>query len=726
MPAKTNKSKDEPNPIRLEVRLVWAGIEEIGEEVDPARGGGPPVDAIAVGHYLGVGKPQYAEYAIDKAISNALLNHRQAKDGAAEREYLLTLYSERGIIRGQLGQPFFLNDPRATDGRLIVVAGMGWPGRFGAPELTVLARELCWSLGRLKKRHLATVLIGSGHGNISVEDAIEAWMRGARRALAGSAHDEQWCIRRITFVEADPGKVEGIQKAIMNAQKAERAAVRNYPKEQRLDIDYEEFDVRTLVNRRRQTLAQAITALERRRKQREDKRESQAPTRITLSLRGGKYRFGAITEDAAVPEREIPLDPALVKEANDRLVMRDNPLETLEKQLEFQLNWGRYMENLLIPDELRDSFKTDAPIVMILDATTARIHWEMLALPDPFQWVGDSSELASGDSEEESDQNIASVDAFLSISRGFTRQLRTAFAMPPQPPSPPRRVLRVLVVADPAENDPLPGAQEEGRAVAELFRAFEGAYGSNEYKVEVRTLLGPAEATRNNVLFHLTRPGHYDILHFAGHCVYDKKDPSSSGWIFNKGQRLSANELSRVDRIPRFVFSNACESGITPDRAEKRTAALAPSFAEAFFARGVANFVCAAWPVQDQAALGFALEFYKSLLGLEGEGGHYKPDGDGPGFMYEAMKKARKSIAKLDFGVNTWGAYQHYGNPYMQFFDPARLTASIGDHAELAAQGGQAKSKRDERRPALRHPKSRAVAKRPHGKKKAASGRRQK
>ena len=63
----------------------------------------------------------------------------------------------------------FLDDPRTRDDkdsagldRLIAIAGMGYAGRFGTPELTVLARELCWSLGRLGKRHLATVLIGSG------------------------------------------------------------------------------------------------------------------------------------------------------------------------------------------------------------------------------------------------------------------------------------------------------------------------------------------------------------------------------------------------------------------------------------------------------------------------------------------------------------------------------------------------------------------------------------
>ena len=727
---KTKQPKPAPKPIRLEVGLVWAGIEEIGVEVNPARRGEFPVDAIAVGHYVGMVKLQNAEYALDKAISQALFKRHYANDEAAEREYLLSLYSERGIIRGELGQPFFLNDPRATDGRLIAVAGMGVPGRFGAPELTVLARELCWSLGRLKKRHLATVLIGSGQGNLSVEDAVAAWLRGARYALTGSADDEQWRLRHLTFVEMDPSKIETIQKAIKAAQEAERATVQNHSFDQRLEIVYRELDPGTLINRQKQRLAQAIAAQkrsERRQKEEEDKQESRVPTRITLALEGRKYRFGAITEEASVPEREIPLDPVLVMEANDRLVTEANDRALVEEQLEFQFDWGRYLENLLIPDDLRDSFKTNAPVVMMLDATTARIHWEMLALPDPLQRVGALSESAASADEEPLDQSIDSLDArvnaFLSTSRGFTRQLRTAFAPPPEPPPPPRRVLRVLVVADPAEDAPLPGAEEEGRAVAELFNAFDQAYRSAEYNIEVTTLFGPAEATRNDVLFHLTRRVPYDILHFAGHCVYDKDDPSSSGWIFTGGQRLSANELNRIDRIPKFVFSNACESGITPDRAEARSAALAPSFAETFFARGVANFVCSAWPVNDRAARDFALRLYSGLLGLkqEQEGGPYRRDDHGPRPMHVAMREARLFIAGTRYGVKTWGAYQHYGNPYLEFFDPARLPVSNRDRARPTEQDSQ--SKREKRRPVLQPPKSRAATKSKRVKKKSSPGR---
>jgi CHAT domain-containing protein len=94
---------------------------------------------------------------------------------------------------------------------------------------------------------------------------------------------------------------------------------------------------------------------------------------------------------------------------------------------------------------------------------------------------------------------------------------------------------------------------------------------------------------------------------------------------------------------------------------------LAPTFAEAFFERGVANFVCTAWPVGDAAALKFAEVFYSNLLGLNGEA---QP-------IYVAMREARRAIQRFgDDGwsgdYRTWGAYQHYGNPNLRFFRKER------------------------------------------------------
>jgi pimeloyl-ACP methyl ester carboxylesterase len=668
-------------PVPIEVRLQWAYIEDVGAG-DAGAGKRSrrdlPVDAIAVGHYQGVGRPLMAELALDQSISFELLNKKYpSADQIPDAERLLTLYADRGIIRGGLGQPFFINDPRSKNSRVIALAGMGEPGRFGAPELVVLSRELCWSLGRMKKRHLATVLIGGGQGNLDARDAVAAWLRGVRAALTGSAHDTEFHLQRITFVENNAWKIQDIQEAIQAFAKEEES---NQEKQQ-LQIKYEALDLETLKNKKGQTLKEESEEAEqkefldfqRRRRQkgggRDYKRDSLIPSRMTLSLEGKKYRYGAITEIASVPERDIPLEPSLVMEANDNLPTLSSPAE--------QLEWGRYMENLLLPDDLRSVFSTNAPVVMTLDSTTARIHWEMIAQPDL------SGRTDRNDTTGTPPTPSECFDSFLGTSRGFTRQLRAAFAPPPEPPPPPRRVLRVLVVADPWAERPLPGAQQEGEDVANLFKAFNTVWSKSQHQVEVVSLIGPEAATRNAVLFHLTCRGPYDILHYAGHCMYDKAEPSSSGWLFTGGKVLSANELNRIDRIPKFVFSNACESGITNDRnwasLAGRTSELAPSFAESFFARGVSNFVCTAWYVNDAAAREFALKLYAGLLGITtappvGQEPARYDQPQPPLKMHVAMRAARLEIARLPYGAMTWGAYQHYGNPYLQFFDTESLT----------------------------------------------------
>lgn len=667
---------DEPNGAgeeiesgRIEIGIFYGGIEKVhAQTLRGARG--YPVDAIAVGHYIGV-QPQAAEKAIDVAISRALLGREEDDQSPiAESDLLLTQYTERGIIHGKLGEPFFMPDPRRTGARprrerLIVLAGMNEPGRFGVPELTVLARELCWSLGRADRRHLATLLIGTGNGNLSVQEAVSGWFDGIRRAVTGSEFDAGRRLRRVTFVEIDPRKIRTLQKLINDeARKQEKLG---------LKVDFVGYADEELDALREQELEWDRKDWERRH---DDTRrgDDRAPTRVTLALDAARkiYRFGAITSDASVPEREIPIDPAVVMQANDELAA--------ERGTKLQLERGRFLEGLLMPDDLRREIYNDAPLVMILDSTTARIHWEMVA----------QTSLAGGSAND---------GDFFGTSRGFTRQFRTTFAPPPEPPPPPRRVMRVLVVADPAEDAHLPGAQEEGVAVADLFESYNTVFRerAGETRVEVKRLFGPIEATRTNVLRELM-VRQYDVLHFAGHCVYEwDGDPALSGWIFNAERReiLSARELNRIDRVPKFVFSNACESGITPDRSGDRNVNLAPSFAEAFFARGVGNFVCTAWPVDDVAAREFAMTLYAGLLGFDDEsvaepGQRATASAGGPKRMHEAMRDARRAIARTSNGRTTWGAYQHYGNPYFQFFYAQRQDERPGSSSASGAERGGA------------------------------------
>ncbi len=605
-------------PPKIEISLLRADLASLPS---PPRGV-PPVDALAVGHYLGVA-PQNAELALDRAISGW-------KPGDSPDKLLVTSLHRRGVIGAQLGQQFIVPDP-FHPGRLAVLSGMGAPGTFRGPELTVLARELVWSLGRMQRRHIGCVLIGSGAGNLAIPLAVRAWLRGVRRALFEAQAAGAPRILRLTFIERSPASFLRMHRAI----EAETARFLNDPEP--MQIAYQPPDAKELAAAKAAADKRAVE-LARASAQREISDEAQPllsdpePIRFTVGLAHGVYEFSVLSSEASIPQRNTTVDPLLIAEINTQLVIPS----TFARQRDL----GHLLGRMLIPADLQgEVVRRGVPTVLAVDATTARIHFEMVALSGAAGQVG------------------FDADAFVGPAASLTRQLRTAFAPLPEPPIVAGRALRVLVIADPCEEEPLPGAQEEGEAVARLFEQVSET-GAN---VEVKRLFA-SDATRVAVLDCLVNQ-RFDLVHYAGHCFFNENDPARSGWLFSRSQALSAYELGRIDRVPRFVFSNACESGITPDRADQRSASLAPSFAESFFARGVGNFICTAWPVDDQAAVAFATRVYRGLLGLLSTG---------PEPLHEAIRTARIEIAALGGGgLRTWGAYQHYGDPHFRISLPA-------------------------------------------------------
>lgn len=668
----------------IEIGLIHGNIHDIDARL--SDGAGPKVlavDALAVGLYVGE-KPSGLTLELDRSISRAFLERkdRQTREEAElpDRDLILTQLALRGVIRGELGQPFFLTDPRVHDGadplpgRLIAVVGMGVAGRFGVPELTVLARELCWAVGRLGKKHLAVASLGTKDNNLTPAEAISGWIHGIRAALAGAEINGELCLKRLTLVIDEAAKIEPLQQAIL----VERGRAGAGPggraeAEPKFEIHYTPYERAEIARFRKLAVDEEIERI-RAGRTAEAQRE---PTRVTLSLSGSTYRYGAITTGASISEREITLPTKLVDEVCTEL--------SAERSLRLQLERGQFLGQLILPEDLRPLLASGAPLVMMLDSATARIPWEMVALPEP------PGRLAEAPSETTATEPEW---FFLGSSRGFTRQLRTTFAPPPEPPPPPYRRLRVLVVADPARDAHLPGAELEGTEIADLCDRFNTVYEHTPNRLEVVRMFGPAEAKLTNVLREIMRRP-YDVMHFAGHCVYDKENPAASGWIFSDGGRLTAGELRRIDRVPRFIFSNACESGVTPDRTDKRAMDLPPTFAESFFARGVANLVCTAWPVDDAAARQFALALYAALLGMV-DYAPKPPDERAPGrpgslplpsvertgevpnpmAMYEAMRYARMAIVNAPTAARTWGAYQHYGDPFFRLLDTRALAGA--------------------------------------------------
>lgn len=629
-----------PNDARSAVKLLSRpprlalGVR-CGDITAPAlrRGRADRADVIALGIYDGgpLG-PVFRE--LDQRVSRALAGST-TRDARAGDGVLTELVSRR-VIGGRLGQLFLFDDPRrgagTTTHTTLAFVGRGQPGRAGASEVTVLARELCWSLGRLGKHRLATRLIGAGRTGLTIEEAVDAWVDGAKHALTGNLANT---LEQITFVEQDPERAREIDRVL-------KSCCERFDKS-RLRLTH----VTLAEAPRRRATSVGI-----------DTQEHREPARVNVTLRGDRLRFAALTEAASIPEVEVAVDRRLIERANEELASASDAEQRAER--------GRFLGQFLVPREFLNEMFRHEPLVLMLDAAAARIHWELVASPS--------------ESAPEGKRFLGQL--------GLSRQLCTTFApLPsPSPPSPWR--MRVVIVADPAADAQLAGALEEGARVAGLFDRFNVLYGHTQNRVEVVRMFGPRDASRTAVLRQLTQQT-CDLLHFAGHCRYDEANPDASGWLFSGGEVLSARELRRIERVPRFVFSNACQTGVTPDRAAPGGEGLAPTFAESFFERGVSNFVCTAWPVGDVAAQEFAATLYGALLGVDPQSHarvKRRATRDEPGTargparrtrlgtsspfatMSAAMIAARRAISNGEDGDRSWGAWQHYGNPSFRLF----------------------------------------------------------
>lgn len=150
----------------------------------------------------------------------------------------------------------------------------------------------------------------------------------------------------------------------------------------------------------------------------------------------------------------------------------------------------------------------------------------------------------------------------------------------------------------------------------------------------------------------------YDIVHFAGHCEYNLKDPMDSGWVLRDG-RLTCREIlsmAQTAPLPNIVFSNACQSAdVAKDLIESEEKIY--GLANAFLLSGVRHYIGTFWKIPDEASLTFAEEFYLRLIAGHSVG--------------EAIRQARSELIKK-YGIDSiiWASYLVYGDPTLTLFRP--------------------------------------------------------
>ena len=550
--------------------------------------------AVVVGHYRGL-EPVNAIGAIDERL-----------DG------WIGLAVKRGMIGGLHGELFYVPTRGRIAAEAVLIAGMGTPGAFNEDRLRSLMANVALGTGALGMKRVATLLIGAGEGSLEPDRALRALIGGVADAIASVPEKsrEGAVLQEVVVVEHNAERIEQLAGDLQQLKEDAGLGARLT-----LKLPTAAEIARA---RRRRKGARGRTAAGR----------AAAPRQlneIRLTLEspqeggGGRFRFSAITRSAVVPVREVEVDAARFQAL--AVALQESDAGTDQEQ------YGRLMFEYLMPEDFDQSIGDAESVRLIVDSTTAPFPWEMACFRP-----------RSGD---------GSVQR-LGLEKKLTRQFRTMLSRPPGTTPPLNDEVRVLVIADPAPEPELQlrYARREGRRVAEALRQLSRP----ECRITVESRIGASECSMVEIL-KLILTGDFDVLHYAGHGEYDPSNPTAAGWILSRDQVLTARDIFRARRVPRLVFANACFSGVIHDGPAFECAELTrgtATVAQAFFERGVPNYVGSGWPVDDEQAGTFAAAFYERLFAGEA--------------MREALQAARQKIFDESVG-STWGAYQHYGDP---------------------------------------------------------------
>ncbi len=273
---------------------------------------------------------------------------------------------------------------------------------------------------------------------------------------------------------------------------------------------------------------------------------------------------------------------------------------------------------MLLPVGLRDSALEERGIVLLLDERSARFPWELLE--DRWSRTGRPPALAGGMVRQFKTSDYRERPAYAVGNAAF-------------------------VVGNPDLQGmegfaDLPGARREAEGVAELLRA---------QGFKVRACI---DQSTQDIVAGLHGDA-WRILHLAGHGDHEYvATPGAkpiSGMVIGNGKFLTPGDVQQLRHVPELVFINCCHLGKVQRKEPVAYARLAANLGEQFIRMGVRAVICAGWAVDDEAALTFARVFYAELFA-------------GARFA-DAVRRGRSAIYDGHPGVNTWGAYQCYGDP---------------------------------------------------------------
>lgn len=315
-------------------------------------------------------------------------------------------------------------------------------------------------------------------------------------------------------------------------------------------------------------------------------------------------------------------------------------LETISVKNSWDKDKAATIFELLMPNAFKARMKRHGNITWVLDDYTAGFPWELL------QHKGEDVKP-------------------LCINAGMIRQLATSTSR--------LNIETVttntaLVIGDPNTNGFLPqldAALEEAKSVADLLRS---------YSFDTNSLLNAQE----DAIIPALIGGSYKIIHLAGHGIFDP-EPDKSGMVIGENSFLTTRQIAQMSDTPDLVFVNCCYLGKIDKVAEEYYQSrfrLAANIGTQLIDNGVKAVVVAGWAVDDAEARRFATVFYQNMFMGRAFG--------------EAVRLAREAVYNSNSRINTWGAYQCYGNPFYRLKAEGRYQEDkqyvISEQAEIDLQ----------------------------------------
>lgn len=235
-------------------------------------------------------------------------------------------------------------------------------------------------------------------------------------------------------------------------------------------------------------------------------------------------------------------------------------------------------------------------------------------------------------------------------------------------------LIRVLIIGDPTYTtefkqeilkrgwslSSLPSARIEAESIEQAFRQLNDEM-AGVVEFEIVSLVGKTLST-DDMRMHL-RDGGFDLIHYAGHAVFNREDTDGSAWVLSDGllhAREIRNTLARSEQPPWLIFANACEAGMDGESKSSQPNDVT-GLATACINFGVAAYIAPLWPVDDEIARWIAIGFYRELLRERYSVG-------------ESLRRSRMAIWNRlrESGVTltmpaktalTWSSFVLYGDP---------------------------------------------------------------